>query len=319
MAKEHLFYRAPQQKVVAEEGAFRKITSLENQQGFILTSFLKDERFIFEKNGKREKSDFATEIPFCQSKEDYFDVASSFLEELKSNGISKAVFSRIKERPITNSPEQLFEKLCEEYPNAFVYLVSSAHFGTWIGATPEILLKVDGSEGETISLAGTMSVSDTNSWGEKEIEEQRLVTDFIANKLKGINVENLEKLPREELIAGSIKHLATRFKFRTGYDLQEKIISTLHPTPAVSGVPQKVAISLISKWEKHDRSLYAGVIGLISKEKTRLFVNLRCAQLIENKAFLYVGGGFTKDSNIEKEWQETESKAETLSKVFQND
>ena len=203
MAKEHLFYRAPQQKVVAEEGAFRKITSLENQQGFILTSFLKDERFIFEKNGKREKSDFATEIPFCQSKEDYFDVASSFLEELKSNGISKAVFSRIKERPITNSPEQLFEKLCEEYPNAFVYLVSSAHFGTWIGATPEILLKVDGSEGETISLAGTMSVSDTNSWGEKEIEEQRLVTDFIANKLKEINVENLEKLPREELVAGS--------------------------------------------------------------------------------------------------------------------
>ena len=50
---------------------------------------------------------------------------------------------------------------------------------------------------------------------------------------------------------------------------------------------------------------------------SRLFVNLRCAQLFENTAYLYVGGGFTKDSIPDLEWDETENKAQTLLKVMQ--
>jgi isochorismate synthase len=46
-------------------------------------------------------------------------------------------------------------------------------------------------------------------------------------------------------------------------------------------------------------------------------VNLRCAQLFRNQAFLYLGGGLTAQSNVEEEWQETENKAKTLEKIFQ--
>ena len=307
-----LHYRVPNQGKIKEKGVFKKVNSFQSVEGFILSSFLKEEKFVFEKNAETNDRDFIRHSPYCLSENEYLTQATSFLEELKKKKIAKAIFSRVKELAIYHSAEELFDKLCSQYPNAFVYLISSSCFGSWIGASPEILLTVDGYEAETIALAGTMRTTDSSLWRGKEIEEQQLVTDFISNKLSGLEVENRVQFPREELIAGSIKHLSTRFKFRTQFELQEKIIDTLHPTPAVSGSPQKKAIELIGKYEKHNRSLYA-----ISKEETQLFVNLRCAQLIDNKAYLYIGGGFTKKSNIRDEWLETESKAETLQKVFQ--
>ena len=58
------------------------------------------------------------------------------------------------------------------------------------------------------------------------------------------------------------------------------------------------------------------MIGVIDNDSTKLFVNLRCAEIIHNQAYLYLGGGFTKDSNIESEWIETENKAKTLLNVM---
>ena len=52
-------------------------------------------------------------------------------------------------------------------------------------------------------------------------------------------------------------------------------------------------------------------------DTTNLFVNLRCTELFANAVNLYVGGGITKDSIPEAEWEETELKAKTLSVVFE--
>jgi isochorismate synthase len=43
-----------------------------------------------------------------------------------------------------------------------------------------------------------------------------------------------------------------------------------------------------------------------------IFVNLRCAQIIGDRIYLYLGGGFTAESDSEKEWEETENKSKTL-------
>ena len=78
------------------------------------------------------------------------------------------------------------------------------------------------------------------------------------------------------------------------------------------------AIDLISDIEDQERRLYSGIIGLIEKNSTNLFVNLRCGELRDKSAFLHVGGGFTVDSIPEEEWEETELKSETLTNVLQN-
>jgi isochorismate synthase len=90
------------------------------------------------------------------------------------------------------------------------------------------------------------------------------------------------------------------------------LLKHLHPTPAVAGLPQKIAVQYLSALEQHERRLYSGIIGRMKEGQEQLFVNLRCAQILDNQLYAYVGGGFTADSDPEQEWQETENKSKTL-------
>jgi isochorismate synthase len=313
-----LIYRIPNEKTIALDGSFKEVDSYENIEGFIITSFNKEQKYFFE-IGTEEGRLYLDEIDVvCQSHPEYIESASSFLNGIRSKNMDKAVFSRIKKMPFRKNAKQLFYQLCEQYPEAFVYLVSSPLFGTWIGATPELLLNTTDGEAETLALAGTLRTLDEGRWGQKEIDEQVYVCDFIKERLASMGIEDVKESGRTEVHAGPVRHLSSTFKFPLNNIRIESLIDALHPTPAVSGRPQEKAIELISKTEKHNRSLYAGVIGCVQFNDARLYVNLRCARLTEDSACLYLGGGFTVDSDVEKEWEETENKARTLLDVLEN-
>jgi len=92
----------------------------------------------------------------------------------------------------------------------------------------------------------------------------------------------------------------------------------LHPTPAVCGLPAMDAKRELLLTEPHERRLYSGFLGPVKNNgSAQLFVNLRCMQIIGKKAYLYAGGGLTIDSELEKEWEETKNKAETMLAVIQ--
>jgi isochorismate synthase len=75
---------------------------------------------------------------------------------------------------------------------------------------------------------------------------------------------------------------------------------------------------LIRIVEKHDRGFYTGFLGPWNLSgESKLYVNLRCAQLHKNKMSLYVGGGLTAESNPEDEWEETVRKSQTLLSVLE--
>ena len=149
------------------------------------------------------------------------------------------------------------------------------------------------------------------------MEEQKMVTNFI--------VEKLSKLyPKEKIIpsntytrqAGNLVHLCADFEFLIKDVSLLSLINSLHPTPAVSGVPVKKSMSFINHNETHDRKFYAGFLGPIYKKNAHLFVNLRCGKITHYNITLYVGGGITANSNSELEWEESERKAETLLNVI---
>lgn len=313
-----LIYRVPGKNTIELDGEFKEIDSLSSGSGFVVTSFKKDKIYSFD-SGKGEGEMVLDAVDLmCISKEKYQKNASVFLNQIKNQNLYKAVFSRIKEVSFRTNARQLFHCLSEEYPQAFVYLISSPLFGTWVGATPEYLLSVDHEKSKTIALAGTMRSDDSEIWGAKEINEQEYVCSFIRDRLAQLNIESVNEKEKKELIAGPVKHLATTFTFSNqGVGIAD-LVDVLHPTPAVSGLPQRESIALIDELEKHERSLYSGVIGVINEDDAQLFVNLRCAQLTADKAYLYLGGGFTADSDIDKEWIETENKARTLLNVLEN-
>ena len=96
------------------------------------------------------------------------------------------------------------------------------------------------------------------------------------------------------------------------------MLDLLHPTSAVCGMPQEPALDFLRKHEEYDRAFYSGYLGPVNIEnETNIFVNLRCMQLLSQKAILYAGAGVTIDSDPEKEWQETEMKLQTLLNVLQ--
>ena len=85
-----------------------------------------------------------------------------------------------------------------------------------------------------------------------------------------------------------------------------QLIKSLHPTPALGGVPRKEALSIIRTYESINRGLYAAPIGWLDAEGNGEFaVAIRSATLQGNRAYLYAGGGIVADSNSQSEYEET--------------
>lgn len=309
--KSKFFYRIPGRETVENHGFLSRIDTLDTIDGCVVSNFLGTEFYGFSENELSIKV-LSLEHPFCISKEEYLIQARHFIERLTSKNIDKAILSRIKKvENVSLKPFELFQKLCFSYPNAFCYFLESDVLGTWVGASPEQLIQSTEIGAATMALAGTKQSSDTTSWGEKELHEQNFVKQYIEETLKEFAIID-QVSAQEELIAGPVKHLVNYFSFRPLNNSYSTLIQNLHPTPAVSGFPKMEALELIESMEKHQRSIYAGIIGVKNRTSMNLFVNLRCCQFIENTMYLYVGGGFTQNSIPENEWQETENKAKTL-------
>lgn len=207
-----------------------------------------------------------------------------------------------------------FDKLCSAYPAAFVSLTMIPGVGMWIGASPEILAAQKGDQLTTYSLAGTKAVSDPSPWGEKEKEEQAIVTDFIRRKLEAIPDTAIKARGPVTREAGSLKHLLTTFTAKSMQaDVWQQVVKTLHPTPAVSGIPQAKSVKYIQQKEGFDRRFYAGYLGPVNRNgRTDLFVNLRCMEVTPKQLIFYAGCGITGDSDPQQEWLESERKIAVL-------
>lgn len=244
-----------------------------------------------------------------------------------ANGVfEKVVLSR---KEIIDLPDfdlvSVFKKLIYTYPDAFCYCWYHPKIGLWIGATPERLLKASKKKFFTMALAGTQNYEDTIdvSWEKKEIEEQQYVTDFILDNIKSLTREVAISSPYT-LKAGGVLHIKTDIEGKLNKDSNMKqVVSVLHPTPAVCGLPKESARNFILENEKYDREYYTGFLGEINKKefskdtsKTDLYVNLRCMQITNKQAHLYVGCGITKDSIPENEWKESVNKSMTMKRVL---
>lgn len=267
--------------------------------------------------GSNDRIDRAPHL--CLNKEHYLDQLDQVKQLLASGELRKLVFSRTVKYPRNSShdPAKIFVTLRNNYPTAFCYLANLSGIGMWCGATPETLLSCDHGVGQTMALAGTRKAGTDADWGEKEIEEQELVADYIAKCLVDSGATDVIRSKAQTRQAGKMEHLLTNFSFRIS---SSDILSTarsLHPTPAVAGIPTQKSIEYIRDLELRDRQYYAGFLGVVSPGNAKLYVNLRCMQIHEEEFHLYVGGGITAASQPEKEWQETDLKAQTLLSVIE--
>lgn len=92
------------------------------------------------------------------------------------------------------------------------------------------------------------------------------------------------------------------------------LMRALHPTPAVGGVPTKVAMEAIAHHEPFDRGWYAGPVGWIGANASEFAVGIRSALVERNRIALYAGAGIVEGSTAEGEWEEIEQKISDFTK-----
>jgi isochorismate synthase len=254
------------------------------------------------------------------SKGSHLKLVKKGVDFIKLNKAKKIVLSR-KEVISYSKLDVLntFKKMLSNYVNAFVYVWFHPSIGLWMGATPERLINLKEQNIKTMALAGTQPFlgSMDVQWHEKEKNEQQYVTDFILQNIK-ITVKNIQAVGPYTVKAGNLLHLRTDItgELITANSL-EKIVNSLHPTPAVCGLPKQVATQFILENEGYDRTYYSGYLGELNMiEKTHLFVNLRCMQIEKKTVSIYIGGGITEDSIPINEYEETVSKAAVMKKVL---
>lgn len=255
----------------------------------------------------------------------YIDLVRKSIEAIAAGTFEKVVPTRRKQvaLPPNFDIAATYQRLCNDHPEAFVSLVHIPEAGTWMGASPELLVSVEGGRTfRTVALAGTQPYQEGTSlkqvaWTQKEIEEQALVGRYIISCFKRIRLrEYLEQGPKT-VIAGNLIHLRSDFTVdlrETNFpQLGSVMLRLLHPTSAVCGMELGPAREFLNRHEGYDRSFYTGYLGPVNvADNTNIYVNLRCMQLHDGHALMYAGAGVTADSIPEREWEETEMKFNTL-------
>jgi isochorismate synthase len=305
--------------------------------GFVFVSFDNEKRFIIPESQsdilyeKTNVSEFIYPnnriLQFDEfAKIEFETLVDKALFEIEAGTFEKVVLSRTEVIALNNFDiEVVFNKLVTNYQGAFKYCFYHPAIGLWIGASPEPFLKFKENKITTIALAGTQEVSDgqCRDWEEKEINEHKIVSDFIVNNLSKFSNSVIVSQPYN-FKAGELIHIKTDIEALINYPFDiEPILNIMHPTPAVCGYPKAVSREFILKEEGYDREFYAGFLGEWNKDfqtftqgNCDLFVNLRCMKINSLQATLYVGCGINKGSIPEKEFIETFNKSQTMKKVL---
>jgi isochorismate synthase len=235
-------------------------------------------------------------------------------KEIELQNFEKAVASRVEALSETFNIEKIaawFQLLLHNHRNSFVSLVYTSEFGLWIGATPETLISYENNFVQTMSLAGTL-VNENDQWSAKESLEQSVTSKFIRETLNNYATRPIEPTSIDESTSGSLRHLKSGFKTQINATDLMKLITSISPTPAVGGYPQKEAVKWLLENEMHNRELFTGFIGPKTINKLMLLVNLRCAKITQNQHLYFAGCGVNSGSEVKKEWLETEAKMNVI-------
>lgn len=232
--------------------------------------------------------------------------------------LEKVVLARAVEatadRPL--EPHRALGTLRSTYPDCFLFSFTRGG-RSFLGATPEQLVRLHQGQVETMCLAGSIR----RGQGEEEDEqlgrallasqknrhEHHVVLRMIHSELASV-CQDLTQPPEPTLLKlGNVQHLYTpiRARCKDGFTLFD-VVERLHPTPAVGGSPRPLALEFIRRHEGFHRGWYASPVGWVdTREDGEFAVALRSALIHEHRATLFAGCGIMPDSDPASEYHES--------------
>lgn len=286
---------------------------------------------LYEERGRDEPSRFWCSTPKrTLSKKDFVKKVTKSKKYIQRGDIYQVVLSKKMKFKIWGNVLNVYERLREINPSPYMYFfrMGERHI---IGSSPEMLLRITGDRIETFPIAGTRPVSKNAKRNkdlrmellrdEKEIAEHTMLVDLARNdlgrvsKYGTVHVKELMKVKKFSHVQHMISHVTGIL--RKGYDSHDAL-RAVFPAGTVSGAPKVRAMEIIDELEPNFRGPYAGAIGYFSCNGSCDFaISIRSVFTNRDEAFIQTGAGIVMDSNPDKEWMETEHKANALLHALQ--
>ncbi len=253
------------------------------------------------------------------SEKNWMQLIESSLKKIQSSAFEKVVMARRSTHFLekTSDPFEILSRLPAKGSIHFAF-----QFGkdaTFIGATPERLFKREGRELYTEAVAGTRKRGKTEEEdlelekelleNPKERREFAFVKQSIEEGLKPL-CESLSSEKEDGIIkTPNVQHLHNAFQAKLLEGVSDaEILSALHPTAAMGGLPKSSALEYLQRHEPFERGWYASPLGFCSREEAEFAVGIRSALVEKEKIHFFAGTGIVAGSSPEKEWEELEHK-----------
>lgn len=260
------------------------------------------------------------------TEEDWMDAVTAGVTEIRTGKLEKLVLARdiVATVPDGVNAAEVLRQLASRYRECWTYGVDGL-----VGATPEMLIQVEGRTAQARVLAGTLDRRDAVgeaglpldyaervlAGSEKQRHEHEIAIQSLTTQLapfsEAMNAHDepfILELPNVWHLASDVKAELTEVEGHVPTCLA--LINALHPTAAVCGTPTQVAGALIRKLEHLDRGPYAGPVGWLDAAGNGEWgIALRGA-VIESPTSvrLYAGCGIVEGSQPEAELAETWAK-----------
>ncbi len=263
----------------------------------------------------------------CEFNGDAFESSvAAVLETIGEGQLHKAVMAQVLQVQADDAldPAAALAALRSRHPDCYSFSVGNGEGAVFLGASPERLIQVQQRHLYTEALAGSaprgvtpatdIQLAQSLRTSPKELHEHRLVADFIERQLEDLGLTPQREPEPQVFQLTGIQHLQTPIHCPLPQGIHPfEVLSQLHPTPAVGGVPQRDACAQIQQLEGFERSLYAAPIGWIDGQGNCEFcVGIRSALLQDRQAQLFAGAGIVSGSVPAQERAEVELKLRTL-------
>ena len=264
------------------------------------------------------------------SDEEFMSAVERAKEYIKAGDIIQVVLSRRFEKFFYGDPLTLYRALRHVNPSPYMYYLDYGDFQI-VGASPEVLVRVENGIIETRPIAGTRRRGRTEEEDlqmerellsdEKERAEHIMLVDLARNdvgrvaEIGSVKVTDLMIIERYSHVMHIVSNVVG--KLREDKDIFD-VLRACFPAGTVSGAPKVRAMEIIDEMEPSERGVYAGAVGYFSFDgNLDTAIAIRTAVVRRNKVYVQAGAGIVADSIPELEAKETINKAKALFKAVE--
>lgn len=318
-----------------EMGIFDDGILFDHEKGQVFYYYLNENRFAEVENSMKEKPNDSEALSYTQPKvnvkKEYFEKAVEKAKEYVASGdIFQVVLSKRYEFNFKGDLIDYYRSLRRINPSPYMYFLKAGDRKI-IGSSPEMLVRVDNRVVETFPIAGTRPFTKNPNKNKalakelladpKESAEHVMLVDLARNDVGKVSKFGSVHVPEFMTVHqySHVQHIVSRVigKLRNECDCYDAL-RAVFPAGTVSGAPKVRAMEIIEELESTRRGPYAGAVGYFSYNGNADFaITIRTLIANKNKACIQAGAGIVADSVPEREWFETEHKAEAPMKALE--